>query len=155
MEAFKIVDDYICVSRDFLQQSASKWVGDSMTLLLYILLRKDEWCVDELCVEFGMSESVVSKHINKLNRLGYLEILEEQKTEEKKRTRKERIPEDVRWLIFERDNFTCKHCGSRRKLSVDHIHPESLGGTLAKDNLQTLCKSCNSKKGTKNEENLD
>ncbi len=62
---------------------------------------------------------------------------------------KERIPADVRWAVWERDNFTCKHCGTRRYLSIDHIHPESLGGTLDLDNLQTLCTSCNSSKGAR------
>lgn len=57
------------------------------------------------------------------------------------------IPDDLRWKVWERDDFTCRHCGSRRFLSVDHIHPESKGGTLALDNLQTLCRSCNSRKG--------
>jgi hypothetical protein len=63
--------------------------------------------------------------------------------------RKKKIPSRVRWLVWERDNFTCMHCGSRRYLTVDHIVPEARGGTLAMDNLQTLCKSCNSKKGTR------
>ena len=47
----------------------------------------------------------------------------------------------------ERDNFTCLHCGVRKHLSVDHIVPESGGGTLSSKNLQTLCRTCNSKKG--------
>lgn len=62
---------------------------------------------------------------------------------------KKKISNSLRWDIWERDNFTCKHCGSRKDLSVDHIIPESKGGTLDKENLQTLCKSCNSKKGAR------
>lgn len=54
------------------------------------------------------------------------------------------IPVDVRWRIFERDNFTCKHCGTRRCLSVDHIIPKSKGGSDEESNLQTLCGRCNS-----------
>ena len=38
--------------------------------------------------------------------------------------------------------------GSQRNSSVDHIYPESLGGTLELSNLQTLSASpCNSRKG--------
>jgi len=59
------------------------------------------------------------------------------------------IPSDFRWAVFERDNFTCKHCGSRRFLTVDHIHPESKGGELTMENAQTLCNSCNSRKGAR------
>lgn len=62
---------------------------------------------------------------------------------------KEHIPSEIRWAVWERDNFTCKHCGTRKHLSVDHIHPESAGGTLDMRNLQTLCKPCNSRKYNK------
>lgn len=59
------------------------------------------------------------------------------------------IPPDVRWAVWERDNFTCKACGTRQNLSIDHIKPESKGGTTELDNLQTLCKPCNSRKGNR------
>lgn len=59
------------------------------------------------------------------------------------------IPPDIRWAVWERDNYTCKWCGTRKHLAVDHIIPESKGGTLDLDNLQTLCRSCNSSKGAR------
>ena len=62
---------------------------------------------------------------------------------------KQRIPNDLRWQIWERDNFTCQCCGGRKHLSIDHIYPECRGGQLTEENLQTLCKNCNSKKSTK------
>ena len=65
------------------------------------------------------------------------------------RPTKERIPHKLKWKIWLRDNFTCQHCGSRENLTVDHISPESKGGQTTKDNLQTLCRECNSKKGNK------
>lgn len=43
----------------------------------------------------------------------------------------------------------CLKCGERKKLTVDHVLPVSLGGANTIDNLQPLCKSCNSSKGTK------
>lgn len=64
---------------------------------------------------------------------------------------KRAIPDSIRWEVWERDNFTCRVCGARRYLTIDHIVPESLGGGLDLDNLQTLCNSCNSRKGTRSE----
>lgn len=63
--------------------------------------------------------------------------------------KKEPIPKEIRWAVWERDDFTCKHCGSRKDLSVDHIEAESKGGKMTLDNLQTLCKPCNSRKGAR------
>lgn len=62
------------------------------------------------------------------------------------------IPIALRWLVWERDDFTCHYCGTRRHLSIDHIEPESAGGDLSPSNLITCCKSCNSKKGAKSYE---
>ena len=62
---------------------------------------------------------------------------------------KQLIPNELRWEIWDRDNFTCAVCGSRRNLTIDHIVPERRGGTLNPSNLQTLCKSCNSRKGNR------
>lgn len=62
---------------------------------------------------------------------------------------KQPIPRALAKEVFERDAYRCVRCGSWHDLSVDHIHPESKGGTLAPDNLQTLCRSCNSSKGAR------
>lgn len=59
------------------------------------------------------------------------------------------ISEDLRWQVFERDNFTCQSCGSRRRLTIDHKEPQKYGVNNDIENLQTLCRSCNSKKGAR------
>lgn len=64
-----------------------------------------------------------------------------------KHSKKEHISHELRRRVFERDKYRCKHCDTHLDLSVDHIHPESKGGTLDMENLQTLCRSCNSQKG--------
>lgn len=63
--------------------------------------------------------------------------------------------------VFLRDNFTCQGCGYHKmredrpwlpnmsNLECDHIIPMAKGGLTTMDNLQTLCKECNRKKGTK------
>lgn len=59
------------------------------------------------------------------------------------------IKPELRISIFERDNHTCVYCKSDENLSIDHIIPVIKGGTNDPSNLQTLCRSCNSRKGTK------
>lgn len=63
--------------------------------------------------------------------------------------RKQVIKQGLRTKVLERDAYRCVQCSAHQDLCVDHIHPESLGGTLDLDNLQTLCRSCNSKKGNR------
>lgn len=62
---------------------------------------------------------------------------------------KKRIRHSLSKKVFERDAYRCKHCGTYIDLTVDHIKPESKGGTLDFDNLQTLCRPCNSRKNNR------
>jgi 5-methylcytosine-specific restriction protein A len=83
----------------------------------------------------------------------WIDIREESQAVRPKK-QKVTIPPEIRWLVWERDNFTCNHCGTRQNLSVDHVVPESKGGTLELSNLQTLCRRCNSSKGAKEVANV-
>lgn len=55
----------------------------------------------------------------------------------------------MRFMILQRDNFTCKKCGQSPAknqniiLHVDHILAWSKGGETVVENLETLCKECN------------
>lgn len=60
---------------------------------------------------------------------------------------KEVIAQELRTRVFERDAYRCIRCCGFRDLTADHIKPESKGGATVFENLQTLCRSCNSKKG--------
>ncbi len=60
---------------------------------------------------------------------------------------------DQEWIqLKEYYNFTCLRCGKKEpeiKLTRDHVLPLELGGQNTIDNIQPLCKSCNSRKYTK------
>lgn len=62
--------------------------------------------------------------------------------------KKKKIPARLQVKVLVRDGGKCLACPSTEDLAVDHIVPESQGGTLDIDNLQTLCRSCNSRKRT-------
>lgn len=64
-------------------------------------------------------------------------------------SKKQPVSKLLRAMVFERDGYRCMACGATDDLSVDHIIAESKGGPTTLDNLQTLCRSCNSRKGTR------
>jgi 5-methylcytosine-specific restriction endonuclease McrA len=50
--------------------------------------------------------------------------------------------------IYRRDNYECVYCGSsnQKSLTLDHVIPQSKGGTDTWDNLVTACRPCNAEK---------
>lgn len=52
----------------------------------------------------------------------------------------------VRKYILERDQYTCAYCGEYGD-TMDHLHPQSKGGTHVPSNLVTACETCNRLKG--------
>ncbi|HXP86712.1 MAG TPA: HNH endonuclease signature motif containing protein [Bryobacteraceae bacterium] len=61
--------------------------------------------------------------------------------------RRERIPDDVRLFVWQRDEGVCVRCGSNLNLEFDHIIPVTEGGSSTARNVQLLCETCNRKKG--------
>ncbi len=62
------------------------------------------------------------------------------------------VPRLTNEALFLRDNYSCLYCGkqfSPRRLSLDHIYPQSLGGKTIWTNASTACVPCNQRKGCK------
>ena len=83
----------------------------------------------------------------------YNEWVNGNKFEETKRQERMIMNDDIRYNVFQRDNYTCQICGATAKdgakLHVDHIIPVSKGGKTVMSNLQILCDRCNIGKGDK------
>ncbi len=64
--------------------------------------------------------------------------------------KKERIPLNLRRRVIERDGYFCVYCDedlTNAEIHLDHVIPESRGGTTTYDNLQVTCRKCNLAKG--------
>lgn len=74
-----------------------------------------------------------------------------------------KIDSKIRKNVYERDNFICQIClekviltkdirtdqDYKLEASLDHIKPLSKGGKSVEENLRTICRSCNSVKGNR------
>ena len=54
--------------------------------------------------------------------------------------------------VLRRDRFRCQYCGSRDRLTIDHVLPKSRGGRDTWENLVTACTRCNTRKGNRTPE---
>jgi 5-methylcytosine-specific restriction endonuclease McrA len=63
--------------------------------------------------------------------------------------KKKPIPKKLRLKVLERDSHSCQSCGAVNDLTIDHIVPEKVGGKATLNNLQVLCRVCNSRKGAR------
>ena len=67
----------------------------------------------------------------------------------------------LRRQVIDEDGRTCKECGvyvkNTSEITMDHIQPRSRYSKLAlnRDNLQVLCRSCNSSKGASEESDIN
>ena len=66
------------------------------------------------------------------------------------------ISKSVRQAAYQRDSYTCVHCGLEGRgetheekikgFAIDHIVAHATGGSSELENLQILCRKCNSSK---------
>ncbi len=70
----------------------------------------------------------------------------ERTPQERRRAQAMRNTHKHRKTLLELANNKCVTCGSTVDLCIDHITPITRGGSDDLDNLQILCRSCNSRK---------
>lgn len=99
-------------------------------------------------IEGGIASDRIKKYSSDL-----LDVLEKEevKAQRYKNLRQDIIVrrEEIRGKLRERGEDACQQCGSKEDLCIDHIKPLSKGGDNNMDNLQFLCRSCNSSKSNK------
>jgi 5-methylcytosine-specific restriction endonuclease McrA len=57
-----------------------------------------------------------------------------------------KVRNKMRKLVLERDDNSCRICGSIEYLEIDHIKPLARGGSNDLNNLQILCRKHNREK---------
>jgi len=57
--------------------------------------------------------------------------------------RRDKIPDNVRLFVWQRDEGKCVKCGSQERLEFDHVIPVAKGGSNTDRNIQLLCEICN------------
>ena len=60
-----------------------------------------------------------------------------------------KIPRGLKKSVLERDAYRCVMCDTHLDLCCDHIISEADGGPTTLENLQTLCRACNTRKGSR------
>lgn len=105
------------------------------------MLRKHKFLTPE--------ERLIIDTIIKLGQDRYYEFKENLANEPRKIAQLFIGKKHIREFIFKRDGNKCLRCGNVNSLTIDHIIPISKDGLNKISNLQTLCRSCNSSKGTK------
>ncbi|MEL6556363.1 MAG: HNH endonuclease [Cyanobacteria bacterium J06621_11] len=63
-----------------------------------------------------------------------------------------KIPPVNRREVLRRDAHTCQYCGSKKRLTLDHVLPQSKGGQHSWDNVVAACAPCNSFKADRTPE---
>ena len=114
-------------------------------------LRRAAKTVMEICDEYrygdGTAMGMATYELQKA--ADALGIAEPERPKSKSYRKKNQISRGVQRTVWDRDGWECVTCGSHANLTVDHIMPLARGGSDDLSNLQTMCFSCNSRKGAR------
>ena len=135
---------YINFDRTLLLKTHRENIKHYIWVLLYTL-DNPEYKPEDIARHYDMAVGTVKAQLRELASKGYITW----NPSFYKHAGRNRIPEQTKWDVWERDDYACRMCGARKFLSVDHIIPKRVGGSDETDNLQTLCISCNSSKGAR------
>ncbi|OGX26531.1 MAG: hypothetical protein A3J51_05880 [Omnitrophica WOR_2 bacterium RIFCSPHIGHO2_02_FULL_45_21] len=138
--------------RIMLREFLIKETQNSLVILRRIRTEEDkerieeERCKKENIFRKLKEEESQKLRMERLRQKARQEVLEEEFKEIPENERVRFISEDVKELVWRRDQGKCVKCGSKEKLEFDHIIPFSKGGSDTARNIQLLCEKCNRSK---------
>lgn len=141
-----LLDDY-CAVRDIVEKSHPKYCNPLKSSEANKELRR----ISKIRRLQLFKPSYIHQALYKVQELRKAYVAQRVSDVEKKRNKASSYisKPKVRDEIFDTYGEQCLKCGSEDDICIDHIEPVSRGGKNELDNLQPLCRSCNSTKGTK------
>jgi hypothetical protein len=128
------------IAKDRKQTEAEYWVCENR---VFIVLGAHLVPEQELLLQIQHAALKEEKTVRRIRR-GFQAFHNSKRS---KSARRERIPDDVRLYVWQRDEGKCVQCSSQEKLEYDHIIPVSKGGSNTDRNIRLLCETCNRQKG--------
>lgn len=134
--------------------SNMKWVSDDRFDRVFMMPEETLKC-EEYQSNLRRSGTIdkdllrIIRYLIKEGRLKYIDFKEKLRNQPRRDAQKFIGNKVIRKLIFDKYGNVCLCCGSINNLTIDHIVPIYHKGLNEIDNLQPLCGSCNSSKGTK------
>lgn len=104
---------------------------------------------DELLTTSEFLSEINSKFIKKMNEMDCKNSRFKKDLYSLRRNEFNKKSPQLKILLIERDGHKCNTCNAELHLTIDHIIPLSRGGSDNIENLQLLCRSCNSQKNNK------
>lgn len=114
-----------------------------------IAKQKDNICTLRRLKEITIDERLLINELLRQGRKHQLELKEYLYNTPRREAQAFIGKKEVRDTIFNLHGKSCLRCGSLDNISLDHVIPIYHNGENTIDNLQPLCRSCNSSKGTK------
>jgi len=119
-------------------------------------LTQNNFCTKACAYTFRKKENALWRDVNYIkdyhrnySHINREKVIQTQKTRRsQKATTQNRLTAKEWRVIVEICGGICLKCGDKN-ITIDHIIPLSKGGTHCKNNVQPLCRKCNSSKGVK------
>ena len=141
---FVLTNDEYKEAQARVEASAAAKIGRSGDRVLWWAADGMYWADPDLSNE-DVELLVWDRQRRQATKLERLRKIRERGTEGTK-SRRSRIPDEIRTFVWERDEGRCVKCGSEDELQFDHIIPVAKGGGNSVDNVQLLCGDCNRQK---------
>lgn len=153
MNIIEFTDDseFSEIPNNLLSDTSLSWKARGVMCYLLAFSCDDKTSVDEMTFYSSDTSGVISSALVELQSAGYnVRGMVDSFDSSNRIVANSYIQrKGIREKVFKLHGDVCLRCGSDEHITLDHVVPVSRGGKNTISNLQPLCRSCNSTKGTK------